>query len=93
VRAAVRRERLVFEHEQSVADVPVRFEGLPGEYLQVDWGKIRQYSGVFLRGKRPQVAQREVQVWQRIWFLVLLNLIQLSRERPSTDLRTGSPHC
>lgn len=24
-------------------DVPVRFEGLPGEYLQVDWGEIRQF--------------------------------------------------
>jgi transposase len=24
-------------------DVPVRFEGLPGEYLQVDWGEIRHF--------------------------------------------------
>ncbi|MDQ6674930.1 MAG: hypothetical protein M3069_30045 [Chloroflexota bacterium] len=37
-RAAVRRERLSQQHEQAVADVPIRFEGLPGEYLQVDWG-------------------------------------------------------
>jgi transposase len=42
-RAAVRRERLVLEHEQAVADVPLRFEGLPGEYLQVDWGEIRHF--------------------------------------------------
>ncbi len=42
-RAAVRRERLVLEHEQAVADVPIRFEGLPGEYLQVDWGEIRHF--------------------------------------------------
>ena len=42
-RAAVRRERLVWEHEQAVADVPIRFEGLPGEYLQVDWGEIRHF--------------------------------------------------
>jgi transposase len=40
-RAAVRRERLSGLHEQAVADVPIRFEGLPGEYLQVDWGEIR----------------------------------------------------
>jgi len=42
-RAAVRQERLVLEHEQAVADVPIRFEGLPGEYLQVDWGEIRHF--------------------------------------------------
>ena len=43
-RAAVRRQRLVLEHEQAVADVPIRFEGLPGEYLQVDWGEIRHFT-------------------------------------------------
>jgi len=42
-RAAVRRERLRLQHEQAVADVPIRFEGLPGEYLQVDWGEIRHF--------------------------------------------------
>ncbi len=42
-RAAVRRERLSGLHEQAVADVPIRFEGLPGEYLQVDWGEIRHF--------------------------------------------------
>jgi transposase len=42
-RAAVRRERLSGLHEQVVADVPIRFEGLPGEYLQVDWGEIRHF--------------------------------------------------
>jgi hypothetical protein len=42
-RAAVRRERLSLLHEQAVADVPIRFEGLPGEYLQVDWGEIRHF--------------------------------------------------
>ncbi len=35
----VRRIRL--ELERSNTDVPVRFEGLPAEYLQVDWGEIR----------------------------------------------------
>ncbi len=42
-RAAVRRERLSLLHEQAVVDVPIRFEGLPGEYLQVDWGEIRHF--------------------------------------------------
>jgi transposase len=28
-------------HGQAVQDVPIRFEGLPGEYLQVDWGEVR----------------------------------------------------
>ena len=42
-RAAVRRERLNGLHEQAVANVPIRFEGLPGEYLQVDWGEIRHF--------------------------------------------------
>jgi transposase len=36
----IRRER---DHEQAVHDVPIRFEGLPGEYLQVDWGEIRHF--------------------------------------------------
>jgi transposase len=42
-RAAVRRERLSLLHEQAVAEVPIRFEGLAGEYLQVDWGEIRHF--------------------------------------------------
>jgi Integrase core domain len=36
----VRRER---EQQQAAAEVPVRFEGLPAEYLQVDWGEIRTF--------------------------------------------------
>jgi len=35
--------RLRRELEQSLADVAVRFEGLPGEYLQVDWGEVRRF--------------------------------------------------
>jgi transposase len=42
-RAYVRRVRQELAHEQAVADVPIRFEGLPGEYLQVDWGEIRHF--------------------------------------------------
>ncbi|MCC6629580.1 MAG: helix-turn-helix domain-containing protein [Chloroflexi bacterium] len=37
----VRRIRL--EQERAETDVPVRFEGLPAEYLQVDWGEIARF--------------------------------------------------
>lgn len=37
----VRRLRL--ELERVEADVPVRFEGLPAEYLQVDWGEVARF--------------------------------------------------
>ena len=39
----VRRIRQEVQHDQAVADVPLRFEGLPAEYLQVDWGEIRHF--------------------------------------------------
>jgi transposase len=38
---AVRRIRRA--QEQASGDVPIRFEGLPGEYLQVDWGEVRHF--------------------------------------------------
>jgi hypothetical protein len=46
-----------------VAAVPVRFEGLPAEYLQVDWGEIRdfpftQYAPVTPRATRYFLACR-----------------------------------
>ena len=31
------------ELARAQADVPMRFEGLPGEYLQVDWGEVRRF--------------------------------------------------
>jgi transposase len=39
----VQRARQELAHEQAVRDVPIRFEGLPGEYLQVDWGEMRRF--------------------------------------------------
>lgn len=39
----VRRIKHEHQQQQAVADVPIRFEGLPGEYLQVDWGEIRRF--------------------------------------------------
>jgi transposase len=42
-RGYVRRVRQELAQAQAVADVPIRFEGLPAEYLQVDWGEIRNF--------------------------------------------------
>ncbi len=39
----VRRVRGEQAHARVVADVPVRFEGMPAEYLQVDWGEIHHF--------------------------------------------------
>ncbi|MCL4508572.1 MAG: IS21 family transposase [Chloroflexi bacterium] len=37
----VRKIRL--EQDRLLADVPIGFEGLAGEYLQVDWGEVRHF--------------------------------------------------
>jgi transposase len=42
-RGLVHGVRLEQQQQQAAADVPVRFEGLPGEYLQVDWGEVRRF--------------------------------------------------
>ena len=39
----VRRVRREVAQRQAARDVPIRFEGLPGEYLQVDWGEVRRF--------------------------------------------------
>jgi transposase len=39
----VRRVRRELAQQQATRDVPVRFEGLPAEYLQVDWGEVRRF--------------------------------------------------
>jgi transposase len=39
----VRRVRRELAQQQAAKDVPVRFEGLPAEYLQVDWGEVRRF--------------------------------------------------
>jgi transposase len=39
----VRRIRTAREQERASQEVPIRFEGLPAEYLQVDWGEIRRF--------------------------------------------------
>jgi transposase len=39
----VRRVRRALEQAQAAVEVPIRFEGLPGEYLQVDWGEVRAF--------------------------------------------------
>jgi len=42
-RSMVRRIRREQQQQQAAADVPIRFAGLPGEYLQVDWGEGRRF--------------------------------------------------
>lgn len=42
-RTMVRRIRAEQQQHQATTDVPIRFEGLPGEYLQVDWGEVRRF--------------------------------------------------
>ncbi len=42
-RDLVRRVRGEQQHAQAVTDVPIRFEGMPAEYLQVDWGEVRRF--------------------------------------------------
>jgi transposase len=39
----VRRIRQEREQERRAREVPIRFEGLPAEYLQVDWGEVRRF--------------------------------------------------
>lgn len=39
----VRRVRHDLAQQQAVREVPIRFEGLPAEDLQVDWGEIRRF--------------------------------------------------
>ena len=39
----VRRVKAEVLQHDAQAQVPLRFEGLPGEYLQVDWGEIRRF--------------------------------------------------
>ncbi len=42
-RTMVRRIRAEQQQQHATLDVPIRFEGLPGEYLQVDWGEVRRF--------------------------------------------------
>jgi len=42
-RGYVRRVRLEQQQQQAASDVPIRFAGLPAEYLQVDWGEVRHF--------------------------------------------------
>jgi transposase len=38
-----RAKVFIAEHKRSQAERFVRFEGLPGEYCQVDWGEVRNF--------------------------------------------------
>jgi transposase len=74
-RAAVQRERQAQQHATAVADVPVRFEGPPGEYLQVDWGEVRRF---------PFTQQRPV---TRYFLACRLKYSRWSFVRFTTDMR------
>ena len=67
-RGAVHRERL--RQKQDTVDVPARFEGLPAEYLQVDWGEIRHFPfSQAPRGTRYFLACRlKYSRWTWVWF-------------------------
>lgn len=41
-RGLVRRIRQEQQQQHAASAVPIRFEGLPAEYLQVDWGEVRR---------------------------------------------------
>lgn len=70
---AVRRIRR--EIAETTADVPIRFEGLPGEYLQVDWGEVRQF---------PFTQQKPV---TRYFFACRLKYSRWSRVVWTRDMR------
>ncbi len=40
----VRRIRRALDQHQAAAEAPIRFEGLPAEYLQVDWGEMVRHE-------------------------------------------------
>jgi len=42
-RGYVRRVRREQQQQHAASEVPIRFEGLPAEYLQVDWGEVRRF--------------------------------------------------
>jgi transposase len=42
-RGYVRRIRQEQQQQQATSAVPIRFAGLPAEYLQVDWGEVRRF--------------------------------------------------
>lgn len=39
----VRRLKQELRQQEQQASVPIRFDGLPAEYLQVDWGEVRRF--------------------------------------------------
>ncbi len=41
--AMVRRIRQEVAQHRAADEVPIRFEGLPAEYLQIDWGEVRRF--------------------------------------------------
>jgi len=64
----VRRIRRELDH--ATADVPIRFEGLPGEYLHMDWGGVRAFP---FTHQAPATryffaARLKYSRWNWLWF-------------------------
>ena len=66
----VRGIRRELAQQQAARDVPIRFEGLPAEYLQVDWGEIRHFPFTHQpAATRYFLACRlKYSRWSWIWF-------------------------
>jgi transposase len=61
----------------SPGDVPIRFEGLPGELLQIDWGEVRRFP----------FTQRDLLGQTRYFFAARLKYSRFMWVRFTTDMR------
>jgi len=89
-REAVRQERLAQAQERAVADVPVRFEGLPAEYLQVDWGEIRRFPFTALAQQRHQpghASAAQLETGTRYFLACRLKYSRWTWVRFTSDMR------
>jgi transposase len=66
----VRRLRHDLAQQQAAAAVPIWFEGLPAEYLQVDWGEIRRFSFTqrLPRTRYFLACRLKYSRWSWVWF-------------------------
>ena len=68
----VRRVRAERDQQQAADDVPIRFEGLPAEYLQVDWGEVRAvpFASPAPEGQTPTRYVPACRLTSSRWFWV-----------------------
>ncbi len=65
-------------HLPAARDVAVRFEGLPGEFLQIDWGEVRDFPFT-----RPELATGQT----RYFFAARLKYSRFMHVSFQTDMR------